>query len=256
MTNPKMVGLVIGTAGAWFLFDYAYYGNTLSLPAILEAVDPHASLMVRLTLTLVLFVIFAVPGYMLAVWKMDAVGHRRLQLIGFAVMAVVFLALGVFGPLTSLVAPFIALFGISYFFVEFGPNTTTFVLPSEVFPTRVRTTGHGTAAGIGKLGGFLGTFLVPLLQASIGLRGMLIVAACASAAGYALTHLLPEPSRLSLEEIEASIAMITTSSPIDSISPGANPGGLAPGDDGDASANDDNLRHLVALGPATPQRRD
>jgi len=33
-----------------------------------------------------------------------------------------------------MVAPFLAIFGLSYFFVEFGPNMTTFVLPSEVFP--------------------------------------------------------------------------------------------------------------------------
>ena len=34
-----------------------------------------------------IFVVFALPGYVLAVMKMDRIGHRRLQLIGFAVMA-------------------------------------------------------------------------------------------------------------------------------------------------------------------------
>jgi hypothetical protein len=37
-----MLKLLLGTAGAWFLFDYAYYGNTLSLPAILKEVNPTA----------------------------------------------------------------------------------------------------------------------------------------------------------------------------------------------------------------------
>jgi len=201
LTNRRMLVLLLGTAGGWFLFDYAYYGNTLSLPVILKSVDPGASLIGSLALSLVLFVAFAVPGYVFAVWKMDSVGHRRLQLLGFSVMAAVFLALGLFGPLTSIVAPFIALFGVSYFFVEFGPNTTTFVLPSEVFPTRVRTTGHGVAAGLGKLGAFVGVFLVPALEHGIGLRGMLLVAAGASAAGFALTTLLPEPGRRSLDEV-------------------------------------------------------
>jgi PHS family inorganic phosphate transporter-like MFS transporter len=99
------------------------------------------------------------------------------------------------------VAPFLLVFGISYFFIEFGPNTTTFVLPSEVFPTSVRTTGHGIAASIGKLGAFIGVFLVPMLQHGIGLRGMLLVAAGASVAGYLLTLLLPEPRGLALEEV-------------------------------------------------------
>jgi MFS transporter, PHS family, inorganic phosphate transporter len=199
--DRRMLGLVIGTAGAWFLFDYAYYGNTLSLPAILHAVDGTATLIEKLALSLALFVVFAVPGYFLAIRRMDRIGHRRLQFLGFAVMAVAFIALGAIGPLTSVLGAFIAVFGISYFFIEFGPNTTTFVLPSEVFPTQVRTTGHGTAAGFGKLGAFIGVFLVPLLQNSIGLRGMLFVAGAASVVGFLVTRLIPEPAGRSLEEV-------------------------------------------------------
>jgi len=201
LVDRRMLGLIIGTAGAWFLFDYAYYGNTLSLPAILKDVDPHASLIVKLALTLALFVVFALPGYLLAILTMDRVGHRRLQFLGFGVMAVAFLALGAIGPLTSVLGLFLAVFGLSYFFIEFGPNTTTFVLPSEVFPTRVRATGHGIAAGLGKLGAFIGVFVVPQLQSGIGLRGMLLVAAGASMGGFLLTFLLPEPSRRSLGDV-------------------------------------------------------
>ncbi|OYV59675.1 MAG: hypothetical protein B7Z69_06475 [Actinobacteria bacterium 21-73-9] len=82
--------LILGTAGAWFLFDYAYYGNTLSLPVILARVAPTGTLKVNLLWSLAMFVVFAVPGYLLAVARMDRVGHRRLQYIGFAVMVVCF----------------------------------------------------------------------------------------------------------------------------------------------------------------------
>jgi nitrate/nitrite transporter NarK len=132
---------------------------------------------------------------------MDRIGHRRLQHLGFAVIAVAFLVLGAVPALTTTVAPFLAVFGLSYFFIEFGPNTTTFVLPSEVFPVSMRTTGHGIAAGIGKLGAFAGVFLVPQLELHIGLRGMLVVAGCAAAAGFALTSILPEPARRTLEAV-------------------------------------------------------
>jgi MFS transporter, PHS family, inorganic phosphate transporter len=201
LVNPKMIALMFGTAGSWFLFDYAYYGNTLSLPSILSEVSPNATLVTKLMLTLALFVIFAVPGYLLAVWKMDKIGHRRLQFIGFAVMALCFLLLATFPALTIHVIPFVAIFGLSYFFTEFGPNTTTFVLPSEVFPVNMRTTGHGFAAGIGKLGAFAGVFLVPELETHIGLRGLLLVAGIAAVLGFALTRILPEPSGRTLEEI-------------------------------------------------------
>lgn len=201
LTNPRMLTLVLGTAGSWFLFDYAYYGNTISLPSILLEVSPNATLETKLWLTLAIFVVFALPGYLLAVWKIDKVGHRQLQLIGFGVMAACFLVLGAVPMLTTTVTPFILIFGFSYLFTEFGPNTTTFVLPSEVFPVEMRTTGHGIAAGIGKFGAFVGVFLVPQLQNSVGLRGMLVVAAGAALAGMLLTLVLPEPAARSLEEV-------------------------------------------------------
>jgi MFS transporter, PHS family, inorganic phosphate transporter len=201
LTTPRLLLLVLGTAGSWFLFDYAYYGNTLSLPSILEQVSPNATLVTKLLLSLAIFVVFAVPGYLFAVWKMDRIGHRRLQFFGFAVMAACFLLLGIVPALTSTVAAFIAIFGLSYFFTEFGPNMTTFVLPSEVFPSNMRTTGHGIAAGVGKLGAFVGVFVVPQLQIHIGLRGLLLVAGASAVLGFALTRVLPEPSGRSLEEV-------------------------------------------------------
>jgi PHS family inorganic phosphate transporter-like MFS transporter len=201
VSDRRMLRLLLGTAGAWFLFDYAYYGNTLSLPAILKNVDPTASLETKLVWSLGMFVIFAVPGYLLAVAKMDRIGHRRLQFIGFAVMAACFLLLAIVPVLTQYVAPFLTILGLSYFFVQFGPNMTTFVLPSEVFPVSMRTTGHGVAAGVGKLGAFVGVFLVPVLQDHIGLRGLLAVAGVSAVVGFAITMLLPEPAGRTLEDV-------------------------------------------------------
>jgi len=201
LSNPKMLLLLFGTAGSWFLFDYAYYGNTLSLPAILKDVNATASIETKLAWSLGMFVLFAVPGYLVAVWKMDKIGHRRLQFIGFGVMAGCFLVLAIVPVLTEHVAPFLAILGLSYFFIEFGPNMTTFVLPSEVFPVSVRTTGHGMAAGIGKLGAFVGVFLVPVLQDHIGLRGLLAVAGVAAVLGFCVTTVLPEPAGRTLEDV-------------------------------------------------------
>ncbi|HEY5272633.1 MAG TPA: MFS transporter [Acidimicrobiales bacterium] len=214
LRTPRLLVLLLGTAGSWLFFDYAYYGNTLSLPTILKKVAPSASLDQQLIWTLGIFVVCALPGYLMAVKFMDRIGHKKLQLIGFAVMAVAFLLLGAFSPLTTNVAPFLAIFGVSYFFVEFGPNTTTFVMPSEVFPLRVRTTGHGTAAGLGKLGAFIGVFLVPSLQKSIGLRSMLVVAAASAVLGILLTLLLPEPAGRSLDDLGHDAMFASTPAPV------------------------------------------
>ena len=106
--------------------------------------------------------------------------------------------------MTTTVAPFLLVYGVSYFFTEFGPNMTTFVMPSELYPVAMRATGHGISAGIGKLGAFIGVFLFPVLNSSLGLRGTLLLTAGVSVAGMALTFVLPEPARRSLEDMPAS----------------------------------------------------
>jgi PHS family inorganic phosphate transporter-like MFS transporter len=203
LTSRRWLITLAGTAGCWFLLDYAYYGNTISTPQILGLISPHASTMTKIALQLAIFAVAAVPGYVLAIARLDRIGHRRLQLSGFAVMALCFLVIGAVPGMTTMVVPFLLVYGVSYFFTEFGPNMTTFVMPSELYPVSMRTTGHGISAGIGKLGAFIGVFLFPVLQTSLGLRGTLLLTAGVSALGCALTLVLPEPAGRTLEDIAA-----------------------------------------------------
>jgi MFS transporter, PHS family, inorganic phosphate transporter len=199
--NRRNLVLLLGTAGTWFLFDYAYYGNTISTPQILKLVSPHATVTGTIAIQLAIFVVAALPGYLLAIAKLDKIGHRRLQWIGFVMMAVSFAVIGLVPGVSTAVVPFLLAYGVSYFFSEFGPNTTTFVLPAELFPVSMRATGHGISAGFAKFGAFLGVFLFPLLQPAMGLRGTLTLTAALSLLGALLTLVLPEPSGRTLEEI-------------------------------------------------------
>ncbi|HEX6931192.1 MAG TPA: MFS transporter [Streptosporangiaceae bacterium] len=201
LTHRRLLLTLAGTAGCWFLLDYAYYGNTISTPQIIGLISPTASTMTTIAIQLGIFVIAAVPGYILGIARIDRIGHRKLQLAGFVMMALCFGVISIVPGMTTIVAPFLAVYGLSYFFTEFGPNMTTFVLPSELFPVSVRATGHGISAGIGKFGAFIGVFLFPILQTSLGLRGTLLLTAFVSVAGAALTLVLPEPAGRSLEDI-------------------------------------------------------
>jgi PHS family inorganic phosphate transporter-like MFS transporter len=161
--------------------------------------------------------VFALPGYALAIRLMDRTGRKTIQSLGFAMMALAFLAIGIVPGVTTTAAPFVLLYGMSYFFTEFGPNTTTFIYPAEIFPVAVRTTAHGISAAAGKMGAFAGAYLFPvMLASSMGIRGAEIIAGVVSLAGLALTlTLLPEPKGKSLEELsddayapEATIARL------------------------------------------------
>ena len=204
LTNRRWLITLAGTAGTWFLLDYAYYGNTISTPQILSLISPTASTMTKIALQLAIFVAAAVPGYLLAIARLDKIGHRRLQLLGFAMMGLCFLIIAAVPGMTTMVVPFLLVYGVSYFFTEFGPNMTTFVMPSELYPVTMRATGHGISAGIGKLGAFTGVFLFPILSGTLGLRGTLLLTAAVAGAGFALTLVLPEPAGRSLEDMPVS----------------------------------------------------
>jgi PHS family inorganic phosphate transporter-like MFS transporter len=203
--SRRFLVTLAGTAGCWFLLDYAYYGNTISTPQIIGLISPGSSAMRTIAIQLAIFGVAAVPGYLLAIARMDRVGHRRLQLAGFGVMAACFAVIGGVPGMTTAVAPFLLVYGVSYFFTEFGPNMTTFVLPGELFPVSVRATGHGISAGVGKFGAFIGVFLFPVLQSSLGLRGTLLLTAGVSVLGAAATLVLPEPAGRSLDEISGDV---------------------------------------------------
>ena len=193
---------LIGAGLAWFLMDFAYYGNTVSSPMVLKAITPDQDVMTHTLMQLAVFVVAAAPGYLLAAAMMDRMGRKSIQVLGFAMMAASFAAIALIPGVERLVVPFLVTYGISYFFTEFGPNSTTFLYPAEIFPGKARATGHGIAAAAGKLGGFLGVFLFPIFMSWNGLLAAESAAAIASLLGIVVTvWMLPETKGLSLEEL-------------------------------------------------------
>ena len=58
-----------------------------------------------------------------------------------------------------------------------GPNLATYTIPSEVFPVRLRASGHGLATGAGKLGATAVVLLFPIVQDALGLMATLLIVA-------------------------------------------------------------------------------
>jgi len=202
VNDNRLLSRLVGASAAWFLLDFAYYGNTVSSPLVLQSLGAHDTLLHKTMTQLLIFVIFAAPGYAVAALTMDKLGRKTIQVLGFAMMTVAFAAMALVPNLEKQAIPFVIIYGVSFFFTEFGPNATTFVYPSEIFPVRVRTTGHGIAAAIGKLGGFVGVFTFPFLMRWHGLLAAESGAAIVSGLGAITTiFLLPETKGKSLEEL-------------------------------------------------------
>lgn len=66
---------------------------------------------------------------------------------------------------------FIFLYCLANFFWNFGPNTTTFIIPGEAFPTRYRSTAHGISAASGKFGAVISQVGFGLLASKGGAPG-------------------------------------------------------------------------------------
>lgn len=110
------------------------------------------------------------PGYYLGIFLPDLIGRKRQQFILSALVAVLYaIWAGVTGIVST--AGLMAIFTISQFVLNAGPNTTTFLLPVEVFPTRVRGTAHGIAAATGKAGAVFTAFAFGTITDRIGISG-------------------------------------------------------------------------------------
>ncbi|KAK9821919.1 hypothetical protein WJX81_006266 [Elliptochloris bilobata] len=195
---------LLGTAGAWFFWDVSFYSNKLFQSAFIAIIAPGASILTGLLWTL-LNSFVALVGYYVAALTIDkpCMGRVRMQVMGFVLVAAAFLACA--AGYDTLVQPggipaFQALYLLSSFFGQFGPNATTWMLPGEVFPTEARATCHGASAAAGKAGALLaGAWFGALPPARI-----FGIAAAFNLAGAALTAVfVPDVLGLDLREGDA-----------------------------------------------------
>ncbi|KAF2643464.1 MFS general substrate transporter [Massarina eburnea CBS 473.64] len=161
---------LFGTAFSWFFLDLAFYGLSFSSASLLSTMgfDKRDNLYVTLRSKalghIVLICAGAIPGYWMTVFTIDRLGRKPIQIGGFAILTIIFCVLGfAWRGLTRV--HLLILYVLAQFFFNFGPNATTFITPAEIFPTRVRSTGHGLSAGFGKLGAVIAqVFFAPMIK--------------------------------------------------------------------------------------------
>ncbi|EPS70401.1 inorganic phosphate transporter, partial [Genlisea aurea] len=217
---------LVGTTTTWFLLDIAFYSQNLFQKDIFSAIGwiPPPQTMNALQevykisrAQTLIALCSTVPGYWFTVFFIDRIGRFAIQLMGFFFMTVFMFAIAI--PYDHWTRKdnrigFVVIYSLTFFFANFGPNATTFVVPAEIFPARLRSTCHGISAASGKAGAIVGAFgFLYAAQpkdpakrdagypAGIGVRYSLIMLGCVNFLGMLFTLLVPESKGKSLEEM-------------------------------------------------------
>ncbi|WP_338538680.1 MFS transporter [Janibacter terrae] len=178
------------TAGIWLVWfgvNFAYYGAFLWIPSLLVARGHDVTTSFGYTLVITLA---QLPGYALAAVLVEVWGRRStlaLFLIGSALAAWFF---GQSGSVASIIVA-----GSALSFCNLGAWGALYAITPEIYPTAVRGSGAGAAAGFGRLASIAAPLTVPVLLERGGADGDVIVFSLFAAAfvvAAAAAFLLPE----------------------------------------------------------------
>eukprot|EP00986_Skeletonema_menzelii_P013228 scaffold7559_cov137-Skeletonema_menzelii.AAC.12 len=229
-SEPNLCRKFVGTAGTWFLFDVLFYGNTLFEPLVLEAAfgshnggnDGYLLLQTTVRDSLVISLL-SLPGYFVTV---AVIGKRTcgccskhssasspnrcgfpscfpcyqtptfIQMQGFLFMFFLYLSIGLFWvKLSNMQWLLLLLYAASFFFANYGPNTTTFLLPSVTYSKNCRSTLNGLSAAAGKLGALCGSAAFAPAAEELGESAVMIFCGCVSLLALILTKFCVKGSK-------------------------------------------------------------
>lgn len=187
--------LLLGTASTWFLMNFSLYSVGSFKSSILDDVMGPGSTsdidkILRDARFAAIISLFAITGFAAAIALINRLGRFAMQLGGFVMLGLTFLNIAALEKSHGHHAQmFLVSLGLMFAFQNCGPNTTTFVIAAEAFPTRIRATCHGLSAASGKLGAALGTALLPPVASAYGMSPVYITCAVLSALGAVMTFL-------------------------------------------------------------------
>lgn len=197
-------GRLLATAGTWFCNDVFFYGNKLFQGQFIKVISPGSSSVMTVWVWNMINVIVSLAGYYCASLLIDhkLYGRKMMQQVGFLMCFIMFVIPAFhyyYYTQPMNIHSFQAMYFLSSFFNQFGPNSVTFLVAGEVFPTPIRATAHGLSACIGKAGALLAS----VLYNYISTQTKFYVVPWFGLAGMVLTFFfLPDTTGLDLKEQE------------------------------------------------------
>jgi len=152
----------LAVSTTWFIYDFITYPFGIYSAPILQGIEgPTPNIPVSFGWNVVTN-LFYIPGTVIGAFVLDYVGPKYCQIIGLLLQAIVgFIMSGLYTPLTRHIGGFAVVYGLFLTFGEFGPGNCLGLLAAKSGPTAIRGQFYGTAAAIGKIGAFVGTWVFP-----------------------------------------------------------------------------------------------
>jgi putative MFS transporter len=180
----------------WFCVLLGYYGITTWIARLLA--DQGLSVAKSITFVL-LMALWGVPGFLCASLLVDRLGRKPTLVACVLLSAAAAFAYGHAASTGELIAA-----GSVMQFSFFAMWSALYAYTPEIFPTRARASGCGTASGVGRIGAAIGPLVVPGILARGGADLVFELAAGAFCVAAAVVLLLgPETRRRALEEVSA-----------------------------------------------------
>lgn len=166
----------------WFMVVFSYYGMFLWLPGVMVG---KGFTLIKSFEYVLMMTLAQLPGYFTAAWLIERAGRKFVlvvYLLGTAVSA------WAFGNAETQAA--LLTWGALLSFFNLGAWGALYAYSPENYPTGIRASGVGSAAGIGRVGGILGPLMIPYLTGagwSTGaVFGMFAISIAIGAAAVAL----------------------------------------------------------------------
>lgn len=188
---------LIGTCGAWFLYDFITFPNGVFSGTIIASVVPThgtAGEIIKQTGEWQLLLgAIALPGVIIGAYLCDRLGRKNTMMLGFSGYLIFGLIIGCsYDKITKIVPLFVVFYGLMQSSGNMGPGDMLGLLSSETYATSVRGTCYGLSAAIGKAGAAIGTQAFTPIQLHLGKRWTFIIAAICGVVGILVTYFFVE----------------------------------------------------------------
>ncbi|KAF9012099.1 MFS Git1p-like glycerophosphoinositol permease [Hymenopellis radicata] len=195
---------LIGTCGAWFLYDFITFPNGVFSGVIISSVTSSGGIKETAEWQLLLTTI-ALPGVFVGAYLCDIIGRRNTMMIGFSGYLVFGLIIGLsYDKITKIVPLFIVFYGLMNSLGNMGPGDMLGLVSAESFPTSIRGTCYGLSAAIGKTGAAVGTQAFTPIQTNLGKKWTFIIAAICGTTGVLVTYFfVPDKTGVDLADDDA-----------------------------------------------------